>query len=209
MTSIATPSEAPATSAAGRDDVDTPRRGRPRSAGVDEKLLTAVLDLASEVGISQMSMDDVAQRAEASKASIYRRWRSKEDLVLDAMQRAMLPFELHDNGSLRTDVEEYLRELADRMANSKTSDMLPHLMEVAVRDDALRASLDEYVQSRRRPLATIIDRAIERGELAADTDVETLLDALIGPFTYRRFLTHSVLDEAFLQRLLRVVLPSI
>lgn len=207
--SVVTTSDAEAAPVAERDDADAPRRGRPRSAGVDEKLLTAVLDLASEVGISQMSMDDVAQRAEASKASIYRRWRSKEDLVLDAMRRAMLPFEVNDTGSLRTDVEEYLRELADRMTNSQTSDMLPHLMEVAVRDEALRASLDEYVQSRRAPLEVILRSAMERGDLAADTDVDTLLDALIGPLTYRRFLTHSPLDEAFLQRLIRVVLPAI
>lgn len=209
MMSVVTTSQADADSVAESADAGAPRRGRPRSAGVDERLLTAVLDLASEVGISQMSMDDVAQRAEASKATIYRRWRSKEDLVLDAMQRAMLPFDLSDSGSLRTDVEEYLRQLADRMVNNKTSDMLPHLMEVAVRDEALRASLDEYVQSRREPLAMIIDRAIERGDLPRDTDVDTLLDALIGPFTYRRFLTHSVLDEAFLQRLLKIVLPGI
>lgn len=190
-------------------DERVPRRGRPRSADVDQKLLAAVLDLASVVGINAMSMDDVAQHAGASKASIYRRWPSKEALVLDAMRHAMRPFDLIDTGALRTDLEAYLRVLADRMVNGRARDILPHLMEVAVRDEALRASLDEYVQYRRQPLTAVIGRAIERGELPADADVETLIDALIGPFMYRRLLSHAPLDEDFIQRLLRLLLPDL
>lgn len=186
-----------------------PRRGRPRSVEVDEKLLEATLELAGECGINGMSMDDVARRAGASKATIYRRWPSKEALVLDAMRHAMQPFDDVDTGTLRGDLDEYLLELADRMSNGKSSDVLPHLIEVSVRDAALRESLDDYIRYRRRPLTAILRRGRDRGELSADVDIDTLIDVLIGPFTYRRLLSRAPLDADFVRRLLAVVLPGV
>jgi len=185
-----------------------PKRGRPRAEGLDEVLLDVTLELAGEVGIHGMSMDDLAQRAGVSKATIYRRWPSKERLVLDALNRAMRPFDLIDTGSLRGDLDDYLRELARRMATGKASDVLPDLIAASVRDENLRASLDEYIRYRRQPLHTILSRGIERGELAADADVEVLIDVLIGPFVYRRLLSHDRLDDDFVARLLGAVLPT-
>ena len=77
-------------------------------------MLAATLELAGEVGVSKMSMDDVAERAKVSKATIYRRWSSKEQLVLDALRSAMSPLDDVDTGSLRGDLELYLSELAQR-----------------------------------------------------------------------------------------------
>jgi AcrR family transcriptional regulator len=185
------------------------RPGRPRTAGVDEALLEATLQLAGEVGINGMSMDDLAERAGVSKTTIYRRWRSKEALVLDALAHAIRPFDLVDTGSLRGDLELYLRELGRRMETGRTSDVLPDLISAAARDAALRESLDEWVRHRRQPLGTILGRGVERGELAPDADLDTVIDALIGAFMYRRLLTHAPLDDGFVARLLHTVLPSV
>jgi AcrR family transcriptional regulator len=185
------------------------RRGRPRAHGVDQALLDATLELAGEVGMHAMSMDDLAQRAGVSKATIYRRWPSKERLVLDALNQSMQPFDLIDTGSLRGDLDDYLRELARRMATGKASDVLPDLIAASVRDANLRASLDEYVRHRRQPLQTILGRSVDRGELPADADVEVLIDALIGPFVYRRLLSHDPVDDDFVDRLVRTVLPAL
>lgn len=189
-------------------DECSPRRGRPRSAGVDEALLAATLELTGEFGLDGMSMDDLAQRVGVSKATIYRRWPSKEALVLDALRHAMRPFDQVDTGTLRGDLVSFLRELGDRMSNGKTADVLPHLLGVAVRDKALRGSLDEYIRHRRQPLRVIIERGVARGELAATTDVDVLIDALIGPFAYRRLFSREPLDASFVERLLQVVLPD-
>ena len=186
----------------------TRRPGRPRSAGVDEALLDATLQLAGEVGIHGMSMDDLARRAGVSKATIYRRWPSKEALVLDALAHAIRPFDLVDTGSLLGDLETYLRELGHRMETGRTSDVLPDLISASARDAALRESLDEWVRHRRQPLNTILGRGVQRGELAADADLDTMIDALIGAFMYRRLLSHAPLDEPFVTRLLSTVLPS-
>ena len=172
-------------------------------------MLDATLQLAGEVGIHGMSMDDLARRAGVSKTTIYRRWPSKEALVLDALAHAIRPFDLVDTGSLLGDLEEYLRELGHRMENGRTSDVLPDLISASARDAALRESLDEWVRHRRQPLNTILGRGVQRGELAADADLDTIIDALIGAFMYRRLLSHAPLDEAFVSALLHVVLPSV
>lgn len=185
------------------------RRGRPRSEQVDQAVLDATLDLTREVGMHAMSMDDLAQRVGVSKATIYRRWPSKERLVLDALNQAMRPFDLVDTGSLRGDLDDYLGELARRMSSGKASDVLPDLIAASVRDANLRASLDEYIRHRRQPLHTILGRGLERGELDAGTDVDVLIDALLGPFVYRRLLSHDRLDGEFVARLLRTVLPDL
>ena len=185
------------------------RRGRPRSAEVDEAVLAATIELAGEVGVNRLSMDDVAVRAKVSKATIYRRWPSKEALVLDALQAAMSPIEDVDSGSLRGDLEHYTRELVSRFRSGKMRDVLPHLIGVATHDANLRCSLDDYMKTRRVPLRGILQRGVDRGELSPDVDLDILLDVLIGAFTYRKLLTHAVIDEAFADKLLDLVLPNV
>lgn len=185
-----------------------PRRGRPRSADVDVAILEAALALASEVGVRTLSMDEVAVRAGVSKATIYRRWSSKEALVLDALRSAIGPVDQVDTGSLSTDLRTYLGDLAARMSKGRSSDLLPHLIEVACYDPAIRSSLDDWVRHRRAPLSAILERGVARGELPADTDVALLLDILIGPFVYRRLLAGGDVDAGFVDRLLGIVLPS-
>ena len=184
-----------------------PRRGRPRSADADVAILGAALELASEVGVRALSMDEVAARAGVSKATIYRRWSSKEALVIDALRSAIEPPGAIDNGSLGADLRQYFRELTIRMTASR-GDVLPHLIEVACYDPAIRTSLDDWVRHRRVPLHTILQRGVATGELAADTDLDLVIDALIGPFIYRRLLTGAPIDADFADRLLALVLPS-
>lgn len=185
-----------------------PRRGRPRSADADIAILAAALELAGEVGVRALSMDEVAARAGVSKATIYRRWSSKEALVLDALRSAIEPVGSVDHGSLGADLRHYLRDMTARMSVGR-GDVLPHLIEVACYDPAIRTSLDDWVRHRRAPLLAILERGLERGELSADTDLELLLDTLIGPFVYRRLLTGGAIDETVVERLLALVLPAV
>jgi len=188
---------------------DAPRRGRPRSKQFDESILAATLELAGEVGIKGMSMDELAQRAGVSKATIYRRWPSKEILVLQALQSAMQPLDDVDTGGVVEDLRLCLGQMIARMSKKdRMNDVLPHLIEMATHDTTLRSSVDDYVQNRRVPVLKVLERAIGRGELPADTDIELVLDALLGPLIYRRLLSGGVLDAEYVDRLIVLVLPG-
>ena len=189
------------------DGPETPRRGRPRSVEADQAILTATIDLASEVGIAGMSMDEVAHRAGVSKATIYRRWCSKEALVLDALRSAVLPFDDVDTGTLDGDLDLYVGELTRRFGTGPMNDVLPHLIEVSCHDETIRSSLDDYIRVRRVPLRTILTRAVERGELPPATDIDVTIDTLIGAFVYRRLLSHDTIDDQFATRLRTIVFP--
>jgi AcrR family transcriptional regulator len=186
-----------------------PRRGRPRSAEVDEAVLAATLAVAGEVGLLKLSMDVLAERAKVSKATIYRRWPSKEQLVLEALRWGTNPLEEIDTGSLRSDLDEYLTQLARRFQQGQLSDVLPQLIAVARHDASLQASLDEYVQIRRRPLRLILERGRERGELSSDIDLDVLIDVVLGPIAYRRLLSHDAIDDDFVANLLKIVIPGL
>jgi AcrR family transcriptional regulator len=154
-------------------------------------------------------MDELAQRAGVSKATIYRRWPSKEILVLQALQSAMQPLDDVDTGGVVEDLRLCLGQMIARMSKKdRMNDVLPHLIEMATHDTTLRSSVDDYVQNRRVPVLKVLERAIGRGELPADTDIELVLDALLGPLIYRRLLSGGVLDADFLDRLIVLVLPG-
>jgi AcrR family transcriptional regulator len=182
------------------------RRGRPRRAGADAAIIRATLELLDEVGAAGLSMDLIAQRAGVGKATIYRRWDSKEAVVLQALRTATAPIPTPDCGTLREDLHAYYDAIVARSRTARGSDTLPHLIEAACYDPALRASLDEHQRERQNAMRLLIERAIARGELAADADVEVLVDVLIGPFVYRRLVTGAPIDTDFTRRLVDVVL---
>ena len=186
----------------------TTKRGRPRLPEVDQAILNAALELVGEVGINKMSMDELARRADVAKATIYRRWSSKEALILDALTSAMSPIDDADTGSLHGDLMSYLGELIARFEQNSMNDILPHLIEAGCHDPAIRASLDDYVRFRRQPLERIYERALSRSELSSDADIGVLIDAIIGPFVYRRLLSHGPIDTAFVHRLVAVIHPD-
>jgi AcrR family transcriptional regulator len=161
------------------------RRGRPRDAGADEAILTATIDALADGGIAGLSMDVVARRAGVGKATIYRRWASKEALVLDALRtKPLLP--TPDTGTLRGDLLAYASAVVELFNAYPNSDVLPHLIEAACYDDRLADSLRDYNRTRQRPLRLILRRAIERGELDEHVDLDLLVDVALGAFYYRR-----------------------
>ena len=154
-------------------------------------------------------MDVLAARAGVSKTTIYRRWPSKEALVLHALSTSIRPFDDVNTGSLHEDLDLYLGELVQRFKPGPANDILPHLIETATLDSSVRSALDEFVKIRRFPLRTILERAKDRGELDNSADTHLLIESIIGSITYRRLLTREPVDTEFMERLLALVLPSL
>jgi AcrR family transcriptional regulator len=177
------------------------RRGRPRRADADEAIIGATIELLHEVGVAGLSMDLLAQRAGVGKATIYRRWDSKEAVILHALRMTDRPLPVPDEGDLRRDLETYLGAVIERYHPGRGSDILPHLIEASCYDGRLRASLDEHNRHRQATVRTLLDRGIARGELPAGIDVDLLVDVLIGPFLYRRLITGAPVDVDYTRRL--------
>lgn len=187
--------------------IAAPRRGRPRDARCDQAILQATLDMLIEGGAANLSIDGVAARAGVGKATIYRRWSSKEALVLDAIHTDDTIIATPDSGSLRGDLELYYDSLIHRFDASEGSDVLPHLIEAACYDPEVRVSLDAYISSRQKPVRALLQRAQQRGEIRPGTDLTVMVDVLIGPTLYRRLLTGGRIDRTFVRKLLDIVLP--
>ncbi|MEO6123306.1 MAG: TetR/AcrR family transcriptional regulator [Ilumatobacteraceae bacterium] len=184
----------------------TPKRGRPRDVRCDHAILQATIDILIEGGAANLSIDGVAARAGVGKATIYRRWSSKEALVLDAINTEESIIPTPDTGTLRGDLEQYYDGVIERFRDNEGSDVLPHLIEAACYDPEVRLSLDSYLSGRQKPLRVVLQRAIQRGEITSGTDVTVLIDVLVGPTFYRRLLTGGEIDRTFVHKILDIVL---
>ncbi len=191
------------------DETTARRPGRPRDAGADQAILDATTELLADGGIAGLSMDLVAKRAGVGKATIYRRWESKEELVLDAMSVAPPSVPMPDTGTVRGDLVAWATALARKFGSAPASDILPHLIEAACYDERVRTSLHEYARLRQQTLRTILQRGYERGELTDDDDRELIVDLLMGTFHYRRLMSGDPFTPRFAVRLVDFVLRRV
>jgi len=182
--------------------------GRPRDAGADRAILDATIELLADGGVGGLSMDLVAKRAGVGKSTIYRRWDSKEALVLDALSVAPARVPVPDTGTLRGDLVAYATALARIYGAAPRSDVLPHLIDAACYDDRLQASLHRYTRTRQQTLRTILQLGHQRGELTDDDDRELIVDVLLGSFFYRRLMSGERFTPRFAERLVDFVIKN-
>jgi len=180
-----------------------PRRGEARS----QAILDAAIELLAEVGFDRMTMDTVAGRARASKATIYRHWPDKTALVRDALRhRGSLVHDLSDSGSLRGDLERYVRETVAATAGIDGS-LVVGLLAVASRDPELAALLVQQFHDEHVPtISELIRRARERHEVSPDVDPSIITEVLPGTVIMHIVLLGLPGDEAFIRRLVDDVL---
>jgi AcrR family transcriptional regulator len=186
---------------AGHDTIEAPasrRPGRPRDARADRAILEAALELAAADGLAGFSVDAVAQRAGVSKATIYRRWSTKEQMVMDAIHELAVPVEAPDTGTLKGDLDVLYADLCAGMEHGPGGDLMAQLVLAAKTQPEVMRVLKEKLATRRRPLAVALERAIERGEISSTTDLDAAIDLLSGPVMFRFLITHEPVDDAFL-----------
>ena len=171
--------------------------------------MDAVVEVLTEGGVPGLTIDAVAQRAGVGKATIYRRWDGKEQLVLDALSARRLPVPQPDTGTLRDDLLAYYLPLADIEAQQGAVRLMPALAAEAAVDPDLADRLHAFVSDRRAPVAGILRRAQERGEVNDDVDIELVVDLLTGAIMYRLYFSGALVDEDVIRRLLEGVLVAI
>ena len=162
---------------------------RPRSAESHAAILQAALELVVEGGLRGTTIEGIAARAGVGKATIYRRWKTKEELFSEALRGIAIPLPDSDRGSLREDVLALTAFNLEHMPR-KVALLMPRLMVEAADDPELFAVMREVlVEPRRNVLKAILRRAIARGELRGDLDLEDVVDLLIGPLIYEILIT--------------------
>jgi AcrR family transcriptional regulator len=181
----------------------SPKRGAARTRAI----LEATIELLAEVGYDCMTMDAVASRAKASKATIYRRWPDKAALVLEALRsRGSLVPSIADTGSLRGDLELYVRESAAATTGIAGS-IVVGLMAVTARDPELANLLAKQIHGEQLPgIVALVDRARERQEVSSDVDPMVISEVLPGTLIMHQLVLGLPGDEQFIRRLVDDVL---
>ena len=174
------------------------RRGRPRSAEADVAILEAAVELFAEVGLEGLTVEGVAARAGVGKATIYRRYQGKVDLVVAAARCFTEgPIDPPDTGTTRGDLRELVDGLATMLTTTPLGRALPILVAARTRIPELDVAYAEIVAEKRSRGAAVVRRGIERGDRRADADPELVIDAYVSPVFYRFLVTGAPLDDAF------------
>ncbi|MFE3905655.1 TetR/AcrR family transcriptional regulator C-terminal ligand-binding domain-containing protein [Streptomyces sp. NPDC059153] len=185
------------------------RRPGGRAARVRKAALDAALEALAEGGTTRFSFADVAKRAGVNETSLYRRWRTRENLLIDALLSASdrrIP--VPDTGSVREDLRAFATLVTDYL-NSPLGAVLAHVAVIPVEDAEMAKARETFWRSRIELAAVMIERGIARGELRAGTDPRVALEALIAPLHSRVLLTREPLDEDLPRVLVDLVLDGL
>ena len=195
-------------------EVVPPKLGRKRDHSRDPEILDAALEVLAEEGYDGMTIDMVAARARAGKATLYRRWPSKAELVLDAvacMKKADLELEaLPDTGTLRGDLIAMIKAPSLRDAAKKLQIMAGVVSMLSRAPELAEAAREAIVEPRVAANRFLMNRAVERGEISREHDIDTV--ALVSPsmVAYRVLMTGEPVTREFLISLIDgVVLPAL
>lgn len=162
-----------------------PSVGRPRDTELDTVILNAAMELLGEGGLAAVTMDAVAQRAGAGKASLYRRWKSKDELLADALTLHSPTAVEVDTGNLRDDLVSLYAHyygIGNHVMQAAVQEMLGNVRQHLAWTEKVAP---ERLTARRAKVRALFDRAVQRGEIAAPTDMELLLDLVPAMILYR------------------------
>ena len=182
-----------------------------RSRASHEAILEATVTLLEAGGYKNLTIEGIAAEAKVGKQTIYRWWRSKAELVLEAYIAASdVRVPEPDTGTLKGDLEAVLLpvfNLNERYDRGTALANKTLMAEAQLDADFLKtyAQLHTYW---RGPLRNVLARAKQRGELRENADVEALIDLMLGAAWYRLLLEHAPLDEAFARQIIATVLEG-
>jgi AcrR family transcriptional regulator len=178
---------------------DGPRRphtGRRRNDAAKDAILDAAFRLLSAPGTEGLTIDAIAAEAGVGRQTIYRWWPSKGAVVADALARhARVVVPERETGSFTGDLAAYLADSFAGLENEGYADRLRQIVAEAQHDERVAQVLADFTAVRRAALRALLERGRTAGELAADADVDMLVDMAYGVLYYRLLVGHAPLDE--------------
>jgi len=172
--------------------------GRPRDERVDRAILAEALALLAEVGPTALSVEEVASRAGVGKTTIYRRFATKDDLLVAALAslNESLPT-LGVEGPVREVLVAMVTAWWEQQSDSQSGQLFPRVLAHAKSNPQMFCSFyDQVIEPRRDVYRAVIRRGIERGELRADTDVELMTTLIVSSSVYTLQVRASGRDAA-------------
>lgn len=180
-----------------------------RSARVRDAILTAAFGELIDNGYAALSVEAVASRAGVNKTTIYRRWPTLDDLLVDAlMEWSHDTFPCHETGSIETDLLALGRQLADVLNGGVGRQIVALVLTAGLRSAQLRETTRRYFDHQAERAIPLVAQAIDRGELPADCDANALLTTFRAPLFYRLVTTGDPIDEELITQAARVTLTA-
>jgi AcrR family transcriptional regulator len=182
--------------------------GRPLDASRDDALRASALELLADIGYDRLTIDKIAAHAGAGKATIYRRWSGKAELVVDALMCQKAIPSPPDTGTLRGDFAELIDQVGENDGRLDAEVMIG-LVSALPHDAELREVFrEQFVEPHARTLVTIITRAVARGEIAPTDNLEMIVDVLPALVLQRLITTGQAPNREFFEHAVdQVVLP--
>jgi AcrR family transcriptional regulator len=191
---------------------DTAARPDPRVERSRQAILEATLQLLARDGdVGSLTVEAVAARSGVAKTTIYRRWRDKWELALDAVMIDMLPRldEPVDVGDTRKELLTVINSVVKMLATPPYGQAMQALVsQIATDPDLARVYREQVVEPRHAELTPVIKRGIARGDLRPDTDVRLIHELLVGPIFYRLLFSGAALDRNLGRRIVDAILAG-
>jgi AcrR family transcriptional regulator len=161
---------------------EAPTRGRPRQASAGKAIVDATLELLAERGFQAATIEAIADRAGVGRNTIYRRWASKEELIVDALQELVVDLDFQEDGHVYALLLDWIRDFVRVFGDPLYGRILPVVLgELQQNPDFARIYSEQIVQPRYDALLEFLRAAVERGELHPDADPEQIVDLLAAP----------------------------
>jgi AcrR family transcriptional regulator len=184
---------------------DTPRRphtGRRRNDAAEAAILDATFRLLSGPGTEGLTIDAIAAEAGVGRQTIYRWWPSKGAVVADALaHHAQVVVPERETGSFTGDLAAFLTDSFAGLENEGYAARLRQIVAEAQHDEHVAQVLANFTAVRRAALRALLERGRTAGEIAADADLDMLVDMAYGVLYYRLLVGHAPLDEKAAQSL--------
>jgi AcrR family transcriptional regulator len=179
-----------------------------RSARVREAILESTFAELVASGYERLSVEAVAARAGVNKTTVYRRWPTLEDLLIDALTTAAPEIAVPNTGSIETDLLEVGIDLAASLNSGIGRQLAAFVLTGGIRSARLRDATHRYFEAQAARALPSVHQAVIRGELPADCDAETLLATFRAPIFYQLMTTGDPIDESVIERAARLTLMA-
>lgn len=187
-------------------ELEEPRRGRPRDPSRDDAIIEAAIDVLVSDGYDRLTIERVASTAGVGKATVYRRWASKADLVIDAMSSLKPSIDHIDTGTLDGDVD-LLVSVTCSAKSTRTMQVMCSICSVLSREpDLLEAFRIRFTEPRIARITAVLERARDRGELGPDVDIPMAASLVPSLMLQRALMTGKPAGRPYAEQVVGSVL---